>query len=87
MSQESCDDNQPSVDQTWNAANSYLDTFRVEWDRGQRPSIEEHVIELSGTQRHEVLATLIRLEMEQRLQAGKVVRLEEFLQRFPEMII
>jgi WD40 repeat protein/tRNA A-37 threonylcarbamoyl transferase component Bud32 len=61
-----------------------LRRFKLSWQAGERPSIEAHLP--ADAKKHLVAQIeLIRVELELRLQAGEAARVEEYLERFPEV--
>jgi eukaryotic-like serine/threonine-protein kinase len=58
--------------------------FERAWEAGQRPTIEEFLTE-TPVERTQLLRELVLTDLEHRLFAGDAVRLEEYLERFPEL--
>jgi hypothetical protein len=61
-----------------------LERFQQAWQAGSRPSIEEHLSDTTLPRRL-LLRQLVAAELRCRLQAGDAVRIEDYLQRFPEL--
>jgi tRNA A-37 threonylcarbamoyl transferase component Bud32 len=58
--------------------------FEQNWAHGQRPAIEEHLLEASNETRGVLLAELLRLDVTYRRRAGEVPQAAEYQQRLPE---
>ncbi len=58
--------------------------FEQLWLGGQRPSLDDF-LPPAGEPRARVLPELIHVELELRLKAGEAARVEEYLERFPEL--
>jgi Tfp pilus assembly protein PilF/tRNA A-37 threonylcarbamoyl transferase component Bud32 len=58
--------------------------FEEAWRAGRRPAIEEHLPADGG--RRAVLVHLVHVDLEYRLKAGEAARVEDYLQRFPELV-
>lgn len=58
--------------------------FESAWQRGECPRVEAY-LPANAAERQAVLVELIHAELECRLKTGQAVRVEEFLQRFPEL--
>src|SRR3954447_16110401 len=61
-----------------------INRFEESWARGETPAIEDY-LPAEGSLRQGVLTELIHIDLEYRLKAGKNVRVEAYLQRFPEL--
>jgi eukaryotic-like serine/threonine-protein kinase len=61
-----------------------VDRFEDAWQRGERPSIDEH-LSTSGIDRGALLVELVHVDLEYRLKAGEAARVETYLQRYPEL--
>jgi serine/threonine-protein kinase len=62
-----------------------VEAFRSAWARGQRPNIEEALWRLPDEARLVGLVELVHTELELRIKAREEVRVEDYLQRFPEL--
>ena len=58
--------------------------FEDAWQRGERPIIEDH-LPSDEQDRRPVLIELIHTELELRVKAAERVRVEEYLERYPEL--
>ena len=58
--------------------------FEQAWHAGQRPAIEDYLAGASSV-RTPLVCELVHADLEFRLRAGDAVRVEEYLQRFPEL--
>jgi WD40 repeat protein len=61
-----------------------VDHFEDAWQRGGRPQIDDY-LPPDGPDRARVLVELVHIDLERRLKAGEPVRVEAYLQRFPEL--
>jgi serine/threonine protein kinase len=61
-----------------------VDRFEEAWEQGLRPAIEDFLPE-EETARQETLWELAHVDLERGLKAGEAVRVETYLQRFPEL--
>jgi predicted Ser/Thr protein kinase len=59
--------------------------FNQLWQDGARPALDDYLAELGADRRLAVLAELVHVELEFRLKAGEPARVEEYLQRYPEL--
>lgn len=57
--------------------------FEDIWKAGQRPSIEDHLSEMTGNGRNTLLRELLKLELYYRRRMGEEPTLEEYRARFP----
>ncbi len=74
--------------QAWDNLEQILQRFEEAWRRGERPVIEEYLRDhLTAAQAmgRALLVELAHAELELRLKAGEAARVEEYLQRFPEL--
>jgi hypothetical protein len=61
-----------------------LERFEAAWIGGEQPALEDY-LQGTGEERLALLIELIHADLEFRLAAGLPARLEEYLQRFPEV--
>lgn len=67
---------------------SVCDRFDRAWSAGLNPRIEDFLAsDGSAEERRELLKALLEVEFDCRRQGGAAVGLEEYLQRFPELLI
>jgi serine/threonine protein kinase len=59
--------------------------FARAWERGDRPSVVDYLGATSGSQRAELAANLIRVDLDRRTQLGEEVRIDEHVQAVPEL--
>src|SRR5262245_22199186 len=59
-------------------------SFEGAWQRGERPSIDGY-LPADGVARRGVLIELVHADLERALKAGAAVRVEDYLQRYPEL--
>jgi tetratricopeptide (TPR) repeat protein/predicted Ser/Thr protein kinase len=60
-----------------------VDRFEDAWRRGERPPIEDYLP--TGKTDPELLAQLVHADLEFRLNQGELVRVEAYLERYPEL--
>ncbi len=68
----------------WATLDDVVVRYETAWRRGERPPLEQGLPAAAGARRT-VLFELIRGELEVRLRAGEAARVEDYLQRFPEV--
>ncbi|HVS36488.1 MAG TPA: protein kinase [Gemmataceae bacterium] len=61
-----------------------VDRFEEGWQAGQGPAIEDH-LPADSEVRAALLVELVHVELEYRLKNGEAVRVEAYLERFPEL--
>lgn len=66
------------------ALESIVERFEQAWQSGQPPRLEDFLTD-TAVCRRTVLIELIHTDLEYRLKAGQPARVEEYLQRFPEL--
>ena len=59
--------------------------FESDWTGGKSPSVEQCLVEVPPHDVAPLLADLMAVEIELRLQAGDIPRVTEYLQRFPDV--
>src|SRR4051812_47120331 len=68
----------------WSARERVLRQFDRAWRHGPRPAIEDYLpVDEDG--RRTVLVELVHTDLEYRLKEGEPARVEEYLDRFPEL--
>ena len=60
-----------------------LERFKQAWESGRRPSIADYLP--AGNKDRELLVSLIRVDLERRLEAGEMACVEAYLGRYPEL--
>jgi serine/threonine-protein kinase len=68
----------------WAERERIVERFEAAWRSGQRPTIEEHLLGESR-QRQALLVDLVHTDLECRLKAGEMQRVEAYLERYPEL--
>lgn len=58
--------------------------FEDAWCNGQRPRISDYLPDRSG-RRHEILVELVHIDLEYRCKKNDTVRVEQYLEQFPEL--
>ncbi len=61
-----------------------VDRFEEAWQAGGRPAIDDHLA-ADGEVRAALLVELVHVDLEYRLKAGEAVRVESYLERYPEL--
>src|SRR5437773_1145009 len=62
------------------------DSFEAAWQRTPPPLLEDYLLPLGNPNRLKLLVELTLIELERRLAAGEVVRVETaYLHRYPEL--
>jgi WD40 repeat protein/serine/threonine protein kinase len=61
-----------------------VDRFEEAWQRGERPALADY-LPADGADRTAVLIELVHVDLERRLKAGDAVRVEAYLERYPEL--
>ena len=74
---------QPAKDK-WLLVDACVQRFEKAWQSGGRPAIDDFLPQ-DGPERLAVLKELVRVDMERRLRAGESARLEDYLERYPEL--
>lgn len=59
--------------------------FAAAWDSGSRPTVFDYVNARSGSERAELAADLIRIDLQYRLRLGEEVHVDEYLRNIPEL--
>lgn len=59
--------------------------FEQAWLRGERPALDDLLAHVDGNHRLPLLVELVHIELEFRLKSGEAARVEEYLQRYPEL--
>jgi serine/threonine-protein kinase len=62
----------------------FVERFEDAWHQGPRPTLEKFLPALPG-ERRPVLIELVHAELELRLKAGEAARVENYLERFPDL--
>ena len=70
--------------QEWDRLQLILKEFDTEWQRGQRPALTEYLAR-EPVARLALLLELIHVELEFRLKADEPVRMESYLDSYPEL--
>src|SRR5262249_20334043 len=62
----------------------YIWRFEDAWKEGTRPVIDKYLPD-DGEKRRDALIELVQIDLELRLKAGEPARVEEYLNRYPEL--
>ena len=68
----------------WAGLEQAIRGFEQAWRQGARPAIEDF-LPGGGAARRAVLVELVHADLECRLKAGEAIRIEHYLERFPEL--
>ena len=72
------------LSQRRSAIEDQIEHFEEAWQSGDRPTIADY-LPSDATEQSALLAELVHVELERRLEKGESARVEEYLQRFPEL--
>jgi hypothetical protein len=72
------------IGDSWHQIEPYVLRFEQAWQNGGPPAIDAF-LPTNGPHRLAVLKELIHVDVERRKKAGKAARLEDYLERFPEL--
>jgi WD40 repeat protein len=61
-----------------------VERFETAWQRGQRPALADY-LPADGPERRPALVELVHVDLERRLKAGEFVRVEAYLEYYPEL--
>jgi serine/threonine protein kinase len=70
--------------ETWAALQRLVSEFEDAW-QGERPPAIDDFLPSGGEQRRLMLVELVHVDLERRLKAGESVRVETYLDRYPEL--
>src|SRR5436190_353820 len=62
-----------------------IDQFEDEWQRGERPAIDDYLIAGTDLPRPPLLIELVHIDLERRLKAREAVAVEDYLARYPDL--
>lgn len=68
----------------WGQLEEVVTAFEEAWQQGKQPSIDEY-LRADGIERPTLITELVHTDLECRLKAGDPVRVEEYLERYPEI--
>src|SRR5262245_10880076 len=74
----------PLSDADWSALKSAARRFDSAWRQGPRPVIDDY-LPADAALRSRLLVELVHIDLELRLKAGEAARVEEYLNRYPEL--
>src|SRR5262249_35434102 len=74
----------PSATGVWRRREQIFEAFEAALRRAERPDLDAHLA-AAGPARPAVLPELARAELEARLRAGEAARVEDYLDRYPEL--
>jgi tRNA A-37 threonylcarbamoyl transferase component Bud32 len=69
---------------TWKRREPLIRRFEAAWLRGERPAIDDY-LPADAADRPAVLLELVHADLECRLRVGEAVRVETYLQRYPDL--
>jgi serine/threonine protein kinase len=68
----------------WSLLESQLKRFETAWERGDRPQLSDF-LDYGAEDAIELLVELVRVDLEYRLKTGDSARVEDYLQRYPQL--
>jgi hypothetical protein len=69
----------------WGRLEPILERFEEAWQRGERPVLDEYLAAAVPAERRALLVELVHEDLHYRLTAGEAVRVENYLERYPEL--
>ena len=69
---------------TWLELQHVVKRFEHAWHLGPRPAIDDY-LPVDGEGRGAILVELVHADLELRIKAGEGARVEEYLERYPEL--
>jgi len=75
----------PGDDETLTSVEAILSKYVAQWRSGPRPAIAAFLPSSDRAQRRALLEALLAADLTERLAAGETARIEDYLQRFPEL--
>ena len=70
--------------EAWQRLEEILERFEAAWRRGEHPLLDDYLAGVEA-ERGALLVELVHEELELRLKAGEPARVEEYLERYPEL--
>jgi serine/threonine protein kinase len=70
--------------EVWDQLQQILERFEDAWRRGERPNVDDYLPE-GGAHRQVFVIELVHEDLEYRWAAGEAVRVEAYLERYPEL--
>src|SRR5262245_5082718 len=74
----------PWTSPSWSFCEGLIKAFEEAWRRGQTPDISDY-LRAEGPERRALLLELIHVDLEFRLKAGELTRVEVYLRDYPEL--
>src|SRR5437870_2383329 len=68
----------------WNRLEEIIERFEAAWKSAQRPAIDDY-LRAEAVAPQELLVELVHADLECRLKAGEEVRVETYLERYPQL--
>src|SRR5262245_6074215 len=68
----------------WSACDQLIKAFEAAWRRGGTPGIEEY-LRTDEPERLALLVELVHVDLEFRLKSGESVRIESYLESYPQL--
>ncbi len=79
-------DSTPSIGtEGWDRLERILERFEDAWRSGARPVLEDFLAQAGPAERDLLLRELVEEDLEYRLQAGEAARVEDYLERYPQL--
>jgi hypothetical protein len=70
--------------EAWGRLEGMLKRFEAAWRRGERPALDDYLA-AADAERQALLVELAQEDLEHRLKAGEPARVEDYLDRYPEL--
>jgi hypothetical protein len=70
--------------EVWQRLKGILGRFEDAWRHGVRPALDDYVAHF-GSERRALLIELVHEDLDFRMRAGETTRLEDYLERYPEL--
>lgn len=72
------------LSQSFDGLSPIIERFERAWHQGKQPSIDDYVAEQRKSS-HRLLVEMVHADLEFRLKAGEPARVEEYVERYPEL--
>lgn len=69
----------------WERLERLLESFEEAWQRGERPVLDDYLVQAELGERPALLLELVHEDLDFRHKAGEPVRVESYLERYPQL--
>src|SRR5262245_28186577 len=76
---------EPLTDGAWSRCEALIRAFEVAWRKSPAPEIDDY-LQVAGPERQALLVELVHADLEFRLKSGEPIRVETYLDRYPELV-